>query len=71
MILDYIKYLLKAKDEHSLHSPFVFDFYTQVLNDKMHYAEYDEIEICNRDVFDFYCTYEEFKQNSLLLLCIT
>ena len=44
MILDYIKYLLKAKDEHSLHSPFVFDFYTKILKDKTLYKEYTEIE---------------------------
>ncbi len=44
MILDYIKYLLKAKDEHSLHSPFVFEFYTKVLKDKTPYVEYGEIE---------------------------
>ena len=44
MILDYIKYFFKAKDEHSLHSPFVFEFYTQVLKDETHSTEYDEIE---------------------------
>jgi predicted O-methyltransferase YrrM len=36
MILEYIKYLLKAKDEHSLHSPFVFEFYTKVLKTQKH-----------------------------------
>jgi len=44
MILDYIKYRLKAKDEHSLHSPFVYEFYTKVINDKLYFAEFDEIE---------------------------
>jgi predicted O-methyltransferase YrrM len=48
MILDYIKYLLKAKDGHSLHSPFVFEFYTQVLKDKTHSAEYDAIEFLRK-----------------------
>jgi predicted O-methyltransferase YrrM len=48
MILDYIKYLLKAKDEHSLHSPFVFEFYAKVLKDKTHYAEYDAIEFLRK-----------------------
>lgn len=28
---NYIKYLLKAKNEHSLHSPFVYDFYTKAV----------------------------------------
>lgn len=50
MILDYIKYLLKAKDEHSLHSPFVFEFYTKVLKEKKHYAEFDEIEILRKQL---------------------
>jgi len=50
MILDYIKYLLKAKDEHSLHSPFVFEFYTKVLKDKTHYTEYDKIEILRKQL---------------------
>ena len=44
MILDYLKYFFKAKDEHSLHSPFVFEFYTPVLKDKPYYTEYDAIE---------------------------
>ena len=50
MILDYIKYLLKAKDEHSLHSPFVFEFYTKVLKDKKHYVEYDAIEALRKQL---------------------
>ena len=32
MIYDYIKYLLKAKDEYSLHSPFLFEFYTKIIS---------------------------------------
>jgi len=44
MILDYIKYRLKAKDEHSLHSPFVYEFYTKVIKDKLYFAEFNEIE---------------------------
>lgn len=31
MIPDFIKYLFQAKNEHSLHSPFLFDFYLKVL----------------------------------------
>ncbi|WP_128543675.1 O-methyltransferase [Larkinella soli] len=31
MIRAYLQYLLKARNEHSLHSPFVFDLYTQVI----------------------------------------
>ncbi len=50
MILDYIKYLLKAKDEHSLHSPFVFEFYTKVLKNKSYYTEYDVIETLRKQL---------------------
>ena len=41
---DYLKYLLHARDEHSLHSPFVFDFYTNVLKDKTQRSGYTAIE---------------------------
>lgn len=44
MIFDYIKYLLKAKNEHSLHSPFLFEFYTKTLKDKKAYSFYKEVE---------------------------
>ncbi len=44
MILDYIKYLFKSKDEHSLHSPFVFDFYTKILKAKSLDSDYEGIE---------------------------
>ena len=37
-VLSYIKYYLKRKDEHSLHSPFLFDFYTQVLKNKSEFS---------------------------------
>jgi predicted O-methyltransferase YrrM len=30
----FILHLIKRKDEHSLHSPFLFDFYTQVVKSK-------------------------------------
>ncbi|PLK42881.1 O-methyltransferase [Emticicia sp. TH156] len=31
MIFDYLKYIFSAGNEHDLHSPFLFDFYTKVL----------------------------------------
>lgn len=31
MLLAYLRYLSRARDEHSLHSPFVFALYTQVI----------------------------------------
>jgi predicted O-methyltransferase YrrM len=44
MIYDYIKYLLKAKDEYSLHSPFLFEFYIKIVNDKGILESFQEIE---------------------------
>lgn len=44
MLSAYLKYLLRAKDEHSLHSPFVFDFYMQVIKAREAYYAFDEIE---------------------------
>jgi predicted O-methyltransferase YrrM len=40
----YIKYLLKAKDEHSIHSPFVFKLYTDVIADKNRFYAFDELD---------------------------
>lgn len=31
MLLAYLRYLARARDEHSLHSPFLFSLYTQVI----------------------------------------
>ena len=50
MISDYIKYLLKAKNEHSLHSPFLFEFYTKVLKDKTIYPAYNSIETLRKQL---------------------
>src|ERR1700758_4501086 len=40
----YIQYLLRAKDEHSLHSPFVYKLYTEVITDKNKYYAFDELD---------------------------
>ncbi len=44
--LKYLKYYFRAsgKKGHGIHSPFVFDFITQVLNDKTVYPEYKRVE---------------------------
>jgi hypothetical protein len=34
LILSYLKYLLKAGDEHSVHSPFVFDLYYRAIKSR-------------------------------------
>ncbi len=46
LAIKYFKYLITASNGkgHGIHSPFVFEFITKVLNDKNHYAAYDAIE---------------------------
>lgn len=39
----YLQYKLKAKDEHSVHSPFVFKLYTEVISNKNNYYAFDEL----------------------------
>lgn len=38
--LAYLKFLLKSKNQHGVHSPFVFDLVTKCFYDKTHYPEY-------------------------------
>jgi predicted O-methyltransferase YrrM len=43
-LLSYLQYLIKAKNEHAFHSPFIYDFATKVVyTDKLFYA-FDAIE---------------------------
>ena len=46
LAIKYIKYQITAANGkgHGIHSPFVFDFITNVLNDKRHFYPYDTIE---------------------------
>ncbi len=39
----YLQYKLKAKNEHGIHSPFVFTLYTEVIKTKEKYYAYDEL----------------------------
>lgn len=42
--LEYLRYLLKAGDEHDVHSPFVYDLYTNVIAGRNTYYIFDKIE---------------------------
>lgn len=46
LILKYLQYYISASNGkgHGIHSPFVFDFITNVLNDTTHYPAYDQVE---------------------------
>lgn len=43
MIGSWLKYIWQRKSEYSIHSPFVFDFVTKVLNDRGANHDYDTI----------------------------
>ena len=44
MLKYFFKFLLASKNEHSLHSPFVFDLYTKIVKDKKQLPIYTKIE---------------------------
>jgi len=46
LAIKYLRYRLNASNGkgHGIHSPFVFEFITTVLNDRDHYPEYDAVE---------------------------
>src|SRR5437773_2240186 len=46
----YLHYYLTASNGrgHGIHSPFVYDFVTKVLNDKTQYADYEKVEDIRR-----------------------
>jgi predicted O-methyltransferase YrrM len=44
MLKAYLKYLISNKNEHSIHSPFVFDLYTNVIAKKNKVADFEIIE---------------------------
>lgn len=52
--LKYIRYYLSASDSkgHGMHSPFVFEFITRVLNDKTNYPEYARVEKLRMQMLD-------------------
>ena len=44
IIIRYIKYLLKSKNHHAIHSPFVFDLVTNIIYKKTSTNQTTEIE---------------------------
>jgi predicted O-methyltransferase YrrM len=67
-----LKFLLKSKNEHSVHSPFVFNFLTKCCYDKNFYHEYETLEkyrlsLLNNNTFievtDFGAGSRVFKSN--------
>jgi predicted O-methyltransferase YrrM len=48
--LKYLKYYFTAQTKHDVHSPFVFDFVTNVINKKNHIPGFDEIEKLRKEL---------------------
>lgn len=50
MLLRYLQFLRRSANEHSLHSPFVFDLYTHVIRAGKPYYIFNEIEQIRREL---------------------
>ena len=50
LVVKYFKHWLNASNGkgHGMHSPFVFEFITKILNDKTVYPEYEKVESLRR-----------------------
>lgn len=72
-VLAYIKFLLKATNQHGVHSPFIYNFVTKCLYDKTKYYAYSKIKdyrnalLRNNDtieIIDFGSGSRVFKSNT-------
>ena len=54
LVVKYFKHLFAASNGkgHGMHSPFVFDFITKILNDKTIYPEYEKVEILRNQLLN-------------------
>lgn len=43
-LISYIKFLFKSKNQHGVHSPFVFDLVTNCFYDKTDYSDYSKLK---------------------------
>ena len=51
MISAYINYLIKSGNEHAIHSPFLFDLYTQVIsNKKENHPDYAALQLLRKEL---------------------
>lgn len=71
-IKSYLKYIWHSKNEHGVHSPFVFNLVTQCFYDKKHYLEYESLKSHRKllieskssiEVMDFGVGSKVFKSN--------
>ena len=54
LAVKYLKHWISASNGkgHGMHSPFVFEFITRILNDKTVYREYNEVEAVRRELLN-------------------
>lgn len=73
LVIAYIKFLWKSKNEYSVHSPFVFDLLTQCLYNRTDFPDYELLEGYRRallenrqtiEVTDFGAGSKVFKSNT-------
>ena len=59
MITSYLKYLLRSGNEHSIHSPFLFDLYTKVIKDKNEtHPDYKNLKLLRQELLSSHETIE-------------
>lgn len=42
-VVSYLKYFFTSKDEHSIHSPFVFNLYRDIIKKEKHYYAFEDL----------------------------
>src|SRR6187455_1101839 len=54
LAIKYFNYWIYASNAkgHGMHSPFVFEFITKILNDKTNYPEYEKVESLRRQLLN-------------------
>jgi predicted O-methyltransferase YrrM len=50
--VSYLNYFAKRKDEHSIHSPFVFNLYNHVVKDNRQFYSFGAIEKARKELLD-------------------
>ena len=65
-IKSYIKFLWNSKNEHGVHSPFVFDLVTKCFYDKTKFPEYSHFKNNSKRVRLFYRIIRYFKPKTIL-----
>ena len=66
ILKSYIKFLYHSKNEHGVHSPFVFDLVTKCFYDKTKYPEYSLLKNNSKRARLFFRIIRYFKPKTIL-----